>query len=367
MNFLKPQSARRHSDPSPAKNAGSGFQRKPFRLAWALWFLVAIHVVVLLAGFIVPYSFDTQDRLHPYAPPTHLHFVDCQGKFHLRPFVYVTKLSGDSLTEYTQDCSQTARLEFFLRGDEYTLLGTFHSNLHLFGVEAPASMFLLGTDGFGRDQLSRLLYGGQVSLFAGFIAAALSVLAGLLLGAIAGMYGGRVDDVAMRFAEIFITVPWFYLLIAVRAFLPLQISPITAFLLVVSVIGIVGWGRPARLVRGVILSARERNFVLAARGFGASNAYLLRRHLMPLTFRVLLTQMTVLIPQFILAEVIVSFLGLGIGEPFPSWGNMLASAQQYHVLVSYWWMLLPGLAPIPVFLAYHSLAEKLQERIKSHI
>jgi peptide/nickel transport system permease protein len=142
---------------------------------------------------------------------------------------------------------------------------------------------------------------------------------------------------------------------------------VVAFLLVVSVIGIVGWSRPARLVRGVILSARERNFVLAAKGFGASNAYLLRRHLMPLTFSVLLTQMAVLIPQFILAEVILSFLGLGIGEPFPSWGNMLAQAQQYHVLVSYWWMLLPGLAPVPVFLAYHSLAETLQERIKSNI
>jgi peptide/nickel transport system permease protein len=228
-------------------------------------------------------------------------------------------------------------------------------------------MFLLGTDGFGRDQLSRLLYGGQVSLFAGLVAAALSVIVGLLLGSIAGMYGGLIDDLAMRFAEIFITVPWFYLLIAVRAFLPLQISPVTAFLLVVCVIGIVGWGRPARLVRGVVLSARERNFVLAAKGFGASRAYLLRRHLMPLTFRVLLTQMTVLIPQFILAEVILSFLGLGIGEPFPSWGNMLASAQQYHVLVSYWWMLLPGLAPIPVFLAYHSLARTLQERVKSNI
>jgi peptide/nickel transport system permease protein len=334
---------------------------------WAIWFLLAIHALVLLAGFIAPYSFETQARLYPYAPPTRVHFIDCQGKFHLRPFVYVTKIPDDTLTKYTQDCSQPAGIHFFVRGDRYTLLGIFHSNLHLFGVEQPTEIFLMGTDGFGRDQFSRLLYGGQVSLFAGLIAAALSVVAGLFLGAIAGMYGGLVDDVAMRLAEIFITVPWFYLLIAVRAFLPLQISPIAAFVLVVCVIGVVGWGRPARLVRGVILSARERNFVLAARGFGASNAYLLRRHLMPLTFRVLLTQMTVLVPTFILAEVILSFLGLGVGEPFPSWGNMLAVAQQYHVLVSYWWMLLPGLAPVPVFLAYHSLAETLQERVKSNI
>lgn len=348
-----------NSDPS----LRSGLRRK---FKWAVWFLLAIHAVVVLAGFIAPYSFATQDREHPYAPPTRVHFFDCAGKFHMRPFVYATKTAEGTRTGYPQDCSQLARIQFFPHGDGYTLLGMFHFNRHLFGVDAPARVFLLGTDGFGRDQFSRLLYGGQVSLFAGFVAAAFSVLMGLLLGAIAGMYGGHVDDVAMRVAEIFITVPWFYLLIAVRAFLPLQISPVTAFLLVVSVIGVVGWGRPARLVRGVVLSARERNFVLAARGFGASKAYLLRRHLMPLTFRVLLTQMTVLIPQFILAEVILSFLGLGIGEPFPSWGNMLAHAQQYHVLVSYWWMLLPGLAPIPVFLAYHSLAETLEERVKSN-
>ena len=352
----------RSAERSPEKAGVGGF-----KFTWAIWLLLAIHALVLLAGFIAPYSFETQARLYPYAPPTRVHFIDCRGNFHLRPFVYATKIVEGTFTDYTQDCSQRAGIHLFVRGDQYSVLGIFHSNRHLFGVEPPASMFLLGTDGFGRDQLSRLLYGGQVSLFAGLVAAALSVIVGLLLGSIAGMYGGLIDDLAMRFAEIFITVPWFYLLIAVRAFLPLQISPVTAFLLVVCVIGIVGWGRPARLVRGVVLSARERNFVLAAKGFGASRAYLLRRHLMPLTFRVLLTQMTVLIPQFILAEVILSFLGLGIGEPFPSWGNMLASAQQYHVLVSYWWMLLPGLAPIPVFLAYHSLARTLQERVKSHI
>ena len=344
----------------------SGFYTR-FRLSWAIWLLLIIHALVVLAGFTAPYSFETQEREYPYASPTHVHLVDCAGKFHLRPFVYVAKPADSNLTEYRENCSQPARIEFFTTGDRYSILGVFSTTRHLFGVQAPATLFLIGTDGFGRDQFSRLLYGGQVSLFAGFVAAAFSVITGLLLGGVAGMYGGRVDDVAMRFAEIFITIPWFYLLIAVRAFLPLQISPVTAFLLVVAVIGLVGWGRPARLVRGVILSARERNFVLAALGFGASNAYLLRRHLMPLTFRVLLTQMAVLIPQFILAEVILSFLGLGIGEPFPSWGNMLAQAQQYHVLISYWWMLLPGLAPVPVFLAYHSLAETLQERIKSNI
>lgn len=169
----------------------------------------------------------------------------------------------------------------------------------------------------------------------------------------------------MRLAEIFIAVPWFYLLLGVRAVLPLQMSPLSAFLLVVAVIGLLNWGTPARLVRGVILSGRERNFVQAARGFGAGRVYLLRRHLLPMSFSVALTQMALLVPRFILAEVLLSFLGLGIGEPFPSWGNMLADAQQFHVLTSYWWMLLPGLAPLPVFVAYHALADRLQERLSS--
>jgi peptide/nickel transport system permease protein len=115
----------------------------------------------------------------------------------------------------------------------------------------------------------------------------------------------------------------------------------------------------------VVLSAKERTFVLAARGFGASNPYLLRRHALPPAFGVLLTQAALLVPQYILAEVTLSFLGLGVADPVPSWGNMLAELQQYHVLTSYWWMLIPGFALLPVFLAYYVLANLLHQRVKS--
>lgn len=335
------------------------------KLLWALSLLVPIHIAVLFAGFVAPYGFGTQDRLHPYAPPSRIQFFDCAGKFHLRPSVSVPQDDDAGLN--TQGCAAQVPLRFFVRGDEYDLLGLFHSDLHLFGVDAPARAYLLGSDAFGRDQLARLLYGGQVSLFAGLIAAGLAMFIAWMVGAIAGLYGGLADEAAMRLAEATIAVPSFYLLLAVRSFLPLQIGAGAALVLVVAVVGLFGWARPARLVRGVVLSGKERNYVLAARGFGASRLYLLRRHLMPMTFNVVLTQMAVLIPQFILAEVILSFLGLGIGEPFPSWGNMLAQAQQYHVLVSYWWMLLPGLALVPVILAYHLLADALQEKLKSDI
>jgi peptide/nickel transport system permease protein len=356
-------------------------QRRRTKFVWALWFLIGLHVVVLLAGFFAPYSYDSQDREHPYAAPMRVHLVDAQGHWHLRPFAYGIKSREGSFSAYEEDHSKMLPLKLFAAGEPYQVLGRFHFQTHLFGVEprvgvepahaesaeSPARVYLLGADGFGRDQLSRVLYGGQVSLFAGILAATFSVVAGLFLGLVAGMFGRPLDDVIMRVGEIFIALPWLYLLISVRAFLPLQMSSIATFTLVVAVIGLVGWGRPARLVRGVVLSARERNFVLAARGFGAGRFYLMRRHILPATLGVALTQMALLVPLFMMAEVTLSFLGLGVGEPYPSWGNMLASAQQFHVISSYWWMLLPGLAPAPVFLACHALADSLQEKLQSAV
>ena len=340
---------------------------KSRKLFWTTAFLLCAHLLAGLAGFFAPYHYATQDRLHPYAAPGLPHLIDCSGKWHLRPFVYVLKNKQGSFTEYERDCLARMPVRFFVSGSEYSLFGFLPSTVHLFGVEGADEINLLGTDAFGRDQFSRVLYGAQVSLLVGGLAGLLAVLAGVIVGTIAGFYGGLVDEAAMRVAEIAIAVPSLYLLLAARSFLPLQIGPVMAFLLVISVIGLLSWARPARLVRGVVMSARERNFVLAAQGFGASRSYVMRRHLAPMTFSVALTQLAILIPQFILAEVVLSFLGLGIGEPFPSWGNMLAEAQQYHVLVSCWWMLLPGLAPVPFFIAYHALADALQKKAKVNL
>lgn len=327
-----------------------------------MWFLVGLHLLVVFAGFFAPYSYDTQNRYQPFAPPTRIHFIDTGGRFHWRPFIYKSVSDIENSTEYKEDRSAMFPVRLFVRGDRYSLLGVVNSTIHLFGTGEPARIYLFGADGFGRDQFSRTLYGGRVSLFAGLFAALLSGAAGLLLGGVAGYYGKVADEVIMRLAEIFITVPWFYLLLAIRAFLPLQMEPATAFFLVVGVIGLVGWGRPARLVRGIVLSAKERNFVLAARGFGASDAYILRRHILPPAVGVIFTQIALLVPLFILAEVALSFLGLGIGEPMPSWGNMLAYAQQHLLLTSRWWMLVPGLIMVPVFLAYHQLLDNLHLR-----
>jgi len=328
-----------------------------------LVFLALIHVVVLMAGFIAPYEYAQQDRALPYASPTPIHFVDAQGKLHFRPFVYQRSEQPGEAGTYREATDVVYSIHLFPLSSGENSAGVVRSSRHLFGVDPPAHLSLMGTDNYGRDVFTRLLYGGKISLFAGLLATLLSLFTGTLLGVLAGFYGRWLDAGIMRLAELFLALPWLYLLFALRAFLPLHISPAQAFLLLIAVIGLIGWARPARLVRSMVLSARERGYVLASRGFGASDFYILRRHILPQTGGILLTQAALLIPQYVLAEVTLSFLGLGVGEPVPSWGTMLAALQQYHVLVSCWWMFFPGLVLIPVFLSYGRLSTVLQERL----
>jgi peptide/nickel transport system permease protein len=194
------------------------------------------------------------------------------------------------------------------------------------------------------------------------IAALLSVGVGSFVGAVAGFYGGIIDSAIMWSSDLFLALPWLYVLFAVRAFLPLHTPPRETFAIIIAMIGVVGWARPARLVRGAVLSGKNRNYVLAARGFGASDAYLLRRHILPHTFGVILTQAALLIPHYILAEVALSYLGLGMAEPVPTLGNMLGELHVQNLMSSHWWMLLPGVALIPLVAGYYSLAEALHER-----
>jgi peptide/nickel transport system permease protein len=317
---------------------------------------------VIFPGFFAPYDYSTQDREVPFAAPSRLHFVDRTGGFHVRPFVYSWKRPGND-GWYEEDRTQMHKVRFLVTGSPYSVIGAWTSRLHLIGVDEPGRIFLCGTDDFGRDEFSRMLYGGRISLFAGLFGATVALLAGGLVGVLSGYYGKWIDAVAMRLVELFLALPWLYLLFAVRAVLPLRIKTVDAFLLLVGVVGLVGWARPARLIRGIVLSAKERSFVLAARAMGASDSHILRKHVLPQTYGTLLTMAALLVPQFILAEVTLSFLGLGVGEPMPSWGNLLAELQKYSVLTSYWWMYLPATALVALFLAYHWASAALQERV----
>jgi len=332
------------------------------RRGWKRWLLAlaVLHGIVAFAGFLAPYDPTEQDRERPYLPPMKIHLVDALGHFHLHPFFYPVHLRGRSFDQFEENTDQAIPLRFFVSGARYRLLGLLPSRIHLFGAQT-SRIYLLGSDAYGRDQFSRILYGGQISLLAGLLGAGLTLFFGTLIGATAGYCGGWRDGLLMRVAELFVALPWLYLLFALRAFLPLAVSPVQAFFLIITVIGAVGWARPARLVRGVVLSAKERDFVRAARGFGATDGYLLRRHILPETSGVILTQAAILVPQFVLAEMTLSFLGLGVPEPVPSWGSLLGSLQQYSVLVSSWWMYAPALAIVPFFLVYLGLASALQQ------
>lgn len=312
--------------------------------------LVLWHLAFLCAGFMAPYDPAQQARELPYAAPAHWQFHG------LRPYACeAVPETGDS----RQPPCYPVR--FLVRGWSYRLAG-LQWNLHLFGVAPPGRIAILGTDAYGRDVWARLLFGGRISLAIGLLATAVTLVLATLIGTVSGYYGRWTDEWLMGGAELFLVVPWLYFLLALRAMLPLHLSASGAFLLVVGVIGSLGWARPMRLIRGVVLSARERNYVLAARGFGASDVYLLRRHVAPATAGVLLTQITLLVPQFVAAEAALSFFGLGISEPVPSWGNMLAVLQQYSVLISYWWMLTPAIALVITSVMYCWLAEASSAR-----
>ena len=322
--------------------------------------LAALHLALLFAGFLTPYDPTAQDRDLPYAPPTRLHFKDASG-WHLRPLVYALKPGPDG---YIEDDSQGFPVHLMTGGAPYKLLGLVSLNRHLMGVDEPGKISLLGTDEFGRDEFSRDLCGGQISVAAGILATLVALTAGATFGIIAGYYGWIADESLMGATELFLCLPWLYFLLGFRAFLPLHVSPARTFFLLTGVIGMIGWARPARLVRGIVLSVRTRNYVLAANGFGASDFYVMRRHILPEVMSVLLTQAALLVPRYIAAEVTLSFFGLGVNEPTASWGNMLSVLQRYNVLVSYGWLLAPAVALVITSVIYGLLADALLSRLE---
>ncbi len=319
-----------------------------------------LHLVLLFAGFLAPCDPAVQDRELPYAPPTRIHFRDDAG-WHVRPFVYRWTMAADGFVE---DKGQAFPIHVPARGPAFRLFGIFEIHWHLFGVDEPGRISLFGTDGFGRDEFSRVLYGGQISVAAGIVATLITLLVGTVLGIVAGYYGSWKDESMMAATELFLSLPWLYFLLGVRAFLPLHLSPARTFLVLTCVIGVIGWARPARLVRGMVLSARSQGYVLAARAFGGSDLHVIRRHILPQVSGLLLTQAALLVPRYIAAEVVLSFLGLGVSEPVASWGNMLSALQQYSVLMSYAWLLAPVAALVITSVIYALLADTLHSRLE---
>lgn len=312
------------------------------RRAAALLMLLAI--VVGLAPLAAPYGPETQHRDAPFAPPTAVHLFAPGSWWPAWP--YVVPGAGSRVP-----------IGFLVSTTEDGLNGEAIASTRLFAVAAPAHLFLLGSDRYGRDRLSRLLAGARVSIGGGVLAASLAAVIGMLLGAVGGARGGLADRLVARVAELFLAIPWLYLLLAVRAALPLDLAPGRAVLFLAAAIGLAGWARPALLVRAVVLAGRTRGYVDAARGAGASEWFVLRRHILPQALFVVVTQAALLAPQFTLAEMTLSFFGLGVSEPLASWGTLLADVSRDHLLEPTWYALTPVVAVVAIFIAFQHAAD----------
>lgn len=340
--------------------------RRFFRHRLGLLGAAVVGMMIVLTGlaeFFAPHHIAERHLDLIYAPPQVPRFVGEDG-FRLWPFVYGYQWALDSetgLRQYRLDRSREYPVRFFVRGDRYSWLGLFESDLHFIGTGPGNPFHLLGTDRFGRDLLSRILVGGRVSLAVGLFAVALSLFAGTLMGLVSGYFGGKGDFLIQRGIEIIFAFPQIPILMALSALLPADWPPMLTFFGIVTVLAFVGWGGLAREIRGKALVVREADYVTAARIGGVGHGGILIKHMLPAMYSHIIVVATLAIPLFILGESTLSFLGLGIKPPMTSWGLLLSDAMNLHSLTLYPWLLFPGLFIIISVMAFNFLGDGIRD------
>jgi peptide/nickel transport system permease protein len=313
------------------------FKRNKLAIAGGALIILFYLTCLLFPEFFAPYSAPRESEFIE-APGTWPQFIDAEGNFSLRPFVHGYNEEVDPVLRkriFSIDTSQKYPLRFFVRGDEYKLLGLIPMHTHLFGVNpdnADANVFVLGTDRLGRDLFSRILYGGRISLVIGLVGVFATIILGTVLGAVSGFYGGAVDNIIQRTTEFLTAFPREPLFLALGAAIPVTWDPIAVFFGITLLLAIIQWGGLARQVRGLVLSGREEQFVLAARSFGASDRRIIFQHLIPGTMSHVIVIATLLIPGAILLETALSFLGLGLQPPVVSWGVLLREVNNIRTI-----------------------------------
>ena len=289
-----------------------------------------LYLVAIFADFIAPYDYREQTRSEPTAPPSTIRWRDADGNLYIRPFIYEQKLADARTMRYEEDTTQRHHVTFFPSGHTYSLFGLFPTNLHFCGIDqsrgTTARLRLLGTDQLGRDRFSRLLLATRFSLLVSPLGTILACLVGIAFGAISGYASQTVDSIMMGVADTMISLPTLILILAARTAFPLVLPPSSAAILLVSIFAMTGWAGMARLTRGLVQQTRQLEFVLAARSIGLRESTILWKHVLPNISSPLVIQATLMLPVFLLAEVTLSFLGVGLQEPEPSIGNMLSAA-----------------------------------------
>jgi peptide/nickel transport system permease protein len=324
--------------------------------------LLFFYAMIPFTEIIAPYGLETRDEDHIFAPPQSLHLFH-EGKFEgLFVYGYEYRLNLDSYQrEFSEDRSKVQHVRFFCTGDKYEFWNFWPGSFHLVCPAEDGTFFLLGTDRLGHDVLSRIIYGARISLTVGLFGVAISLVLGIVLGGLAGYYGGWVDATIQRVIELLRSLPELPLWLALAAALPVTWSPILVYFGITIILGLLDWPALARAVRSKLLALREEDYALAAELMGARPRRIIFRHLMPNFASHLIASATLSIPGMILGETALSFLGLGLRPPITSWGVMLEEARNLAAIEFYPWILAPMVPVIIVVLAFNFFGDGLRD------
>ncbi len=325
-------------------------------------FLLLMYFITVFAEFFAPYALDSRNPKYIYAPPHSIHFFH-KGEF-VGPFVYDYDREMDFTIPqriYVPSEDRIIKLRFFCSGEEYKFWGFIEADNHLICADIKKPIYLLGADRLGRDMLSRIIYGARISLTIGLVGIAISFTLGIIIGGLAGYYGGWVDLVVQRIIEVVQSLPTLPLWLALAAIMPATWSPILIYFGITIILGLIDWTGLARAVRSKLLSLREEDYVLAARLMGASPGRIIGLHLVPGFMSHLIASATITIPTMILGETALSFLGLGLRAPVVSWGVLLNEAQNIEAVALRPWLILPVIPVILIILAYNFFGDGLRD------
>lgn len=337
----------------------------------AMVVLGIFYFIAIFADFLAPHPPLNRYKDFAASPPSKIRFRDVDGNFHW-PFIYPTVRERDPVTFrpfYAEDTSQRYPIKLFARGDEYKLWGLIKSDVHLFGTEANdvAPLFVSGADSIGRDVLSRIFFGGRISLSVGLIGVFLGFFLGLTLGGISGYYGGVVDDIIQRIVEVLSALPQIPLWMALAAALPQDWPQLRIYFYTTLILSLLTWPILARVVRGKLLSMREEDFVMAAQLDGESEWRIIARYMLPGFMSYIIVNLTLSIPTMIVAETSLSFLGIGLKSPTVSWGVMLNEAQDIMVVAQLPWVLWPVAFVVVAVLMFNFLGDGLRDAADPYV
>ena len=330
-----------------------------------LGLVVFLIFTAVFADFLSPYNPAARDSDRVFYPPQGINFFDEDYNFSLRPFAYgfIEGFDPDTFEPTMEtDYSQKNYVYFFTRGWEYKFLG-MNLDIHFFSTKKESKIFLLGSDAYGRDMLSRVFKGSRVTLLFALIVVSITTVIGILVGISSGYFSGKFDIASQRITELALAFPELPLYLSLVAILPRQMDPFLVFIFMAFILSSLKWAQLSREVRGKTLSLRRLDYIKAAEALGSNDMRIIVRHLLPNVTSHVIVSVSLLIPSVILLESFFSFLGLGIQSPFVSWGLQLNSAQDLRTIGSYPWVLSPVFAILISVLGFNAFGDGLRDAI----